>query len=152
MKAVLINPFGVLFNLPSNESIRKKCFTEINYCKAVLKNQNEFTVLNGAMEFEKQVKENGFKIVNITNASDRDIVKTILQSRGLAFSSVYSIHNNFQRTVEDIKSYFEITFNDIVIISKRIEDIDYAHTHGIKYVDMNRHNLQDANDFLNSIM
>lgn len=152
MKAVLINPFGVLFNLPLNESTRIKCFAEINYCKAVLRNQKEFTILNGAMEFEMQVKAAGFRIVNITNANVRDIVKTILQSRDLSSSYVYSIHNNFHSTVEDIKDYLGITDNEIVIISKRREDIDYAQKHGIKYVDMNRHNLQEAYNVLNSIM
>lgn len=150
MKAVLINPFGVLFNLPSSESVRKKCFTAINYCKAVLKNQNEFALLNGAKEFEEQVKAAGFKIVDITNANDSNIVKTILQSRDLSSSYVYSIHNNFHSTVEDIKDYLGITDNEIVIISKRREDIDYAQKYGIKYVDMNRRNLQEAYDILNS--
>lgn len=152
MKAVLINPFGVLFNLPSNESIRRKCFTELNYCKAVLRNPDEFTALDGAIEFEKQVKALGFKIVNITNANNRDIVKTILQSRDLSFSYVYSIHDNFHRVVTDIKEYLEIADNDIVIISRRREDISYAQLNDIKYVDMNLHNLQEASNVLNSIL
>ena len=152
MKAVLINPFGVLFNLPSSEGVRIKCFTEINYCKAVLMNQNEFTLLNGAKEFEEQAKAAGFRIVNVTNANDSNIVKTILQSRGLASSYVYSIHNNFPHTVEVIKDFVRTTDNEIVIISKRREDIDYAQKYGIKYVDMNRYNLQEAYDVLNSIM
>lgn len=151
MKTILINPFGVLFNLPSNDNTRKKCFTEINYCRTVLSNQNEFTVLNGAKEFENQAREAGFKIVNVTNANNRDIVQTILQSRGLVYLNVYSIHNNFHNTIEDIKKYFNTTDQEIVIISKRREDIDYAKTHGIKHVDMNWHNFQDAITVLNSI-
>lgn len=152
MKAILINPFGVLFNLPSNETVRIKCFTEINYCKTVLGNPDQFTVIDGAIEFEKTVKGLGFKIVNITNAYNRDIVKNILQSRGLSYSYVYSIHDNFHRVVSDIKEYLEINDNDIVIISKRREDIDYAKLHGIRYIDMCLHNLQEASDVLNSIL
>lgn len=153
MKAVFINPFGVLFNLPASESVRMKCFTEINYCKTVLRNNpGEFALVDWAKEFEKQLRDNSVKIVNITNAYKRDVVKTILEYQKLSSSFIYSIHDDYHHTFETIKDYCCLKNEDIVIVSKRGEDINYAKEHNISYVDMNKNSLLDAWAYIKSLL